>query len=182
MTHRQSFLVVNYGYNRRESGYSSAAWMNFNNIGIDGSLGDMDTVAEVTPGGQWKKNVETFGSLCMYLMFVHRQRPDLLENKEFLNAFFTQWRHSLGEEIFNLLKTKKTFPIRGLNDTFSVALDAISTYIRWMESPIDIRPNGTPNQTITYTGYLDFQGKDTWVPSARSVVKNLHQNREIVGL
>lgn len=181
LIHRQSFRVVtNTNINL---GLGVSAWMNFNNIGIDGSLGDNDDVEEMTERREWWKNAETFGSFCMYLMFMGRLKPELIKNNEFIIKLIDTWNNSLGKEIVTSMRETPTFMINGRNNTFDVVLQSIIDFIGWYANPkISILPNGAPGQTITYTGYAQYQSSSTWVPVAAEVVRSLSSKRSALEL
>ncbi len=170
--HHQSFVIPNYGE------YGSAAWMNFNNIAIDGSMGDLDCGSKINPesGYVWWQRQEAFGSALMYLMFVHRTHPELLSDKGFLNKYFKSWKKGIGNDY-----TQEMMECYRDRDTFTDVVGAIDTFSRWYSSPADTKPGGSRN-TIGWLNYLQDKAKDIWIPSANAVIKTVRENREIVGI
>jgi hypothetical protein len=171
--HYQSFVIPRY-YN-----YGRAAWMNFNNIAIDGSIGDFDSGSKIDPksGDVWHQRYEAFGSSLMYLMFVHRMNPDLLGDKKFIYSYFKQWQKGLGKTYHEEM-THKYDVHRG---TFEDVVESIETLTRWYDSPVDTGPNGSRN-TIGYQEYLHDKSKNIWTHSAHAVVNTVKANRELVGI
>ncbi len=169
--HMQAFTLARY----KEG---SAAWMNFNNIAIDGSVGDLDCGQKVDPESSyvWWQMREAFGSALMYLMFTHRMKPKLLNDKSFLNKFFASWREGIGSDYVEQLKWE--FDNKG---TFEDVTNGIETFARWFSSPADTRPDGS-RDTLGWQNYLGHKTKDIWTASANEVVKAVRKNRSSVGI
>ena len=81
--HHQIFQLVN------DSGFRSAQ-LNFNNISIDGSTGDTDSVRLFAPNTpiEWSQLRESLGGAVMYLMMVQRVQLDLVSDDAFIFKIF----------------------------------------------------------------------------------------------
>lgn len=128
---------------------------------------------------------EAVGNSLMYLIFAQSIKPNTVTKPEFLDKYFKEWRAGMGNKYIDEMRKGDRFrpyPIRGKNDTLSIVVDNIRTYIKWLNANINTRPSGSPNQTITYTGYLDHSGKVPFTRNAIAVLDAVDKHNELVGI
>lgn len=144
------------------------AWMNYNNMAIDGSVGDLEVSRvedDMTSHGQ-----EIFGSVLMYLSFVQRISPELLSSDTFIGEFFDLWRKGIGSTHYRM--------IGQVPQLFEDVIHALDTALRFYQSALDTTPHNT-----SWNGgnFLAHHKKDLWVPNMKTVVNRVKQLRGAVG-
>lgn len=111
-------------------------------------------------------------------MFVNRLRPDLLDDKGFINSFFASWRSNLGESAINEMKIWSRSA-----DTFTHVTNGLERYINWYR-----RPLGGANMDLrklmghTVLGFIGSNKNHVWIPCANNVIKTIKQNRNLIGI
>lgn len=156
LLHGQTFLICKYPQ------LGSAAWMNFNNIAIDGSTGDLDMTTKVTEKYlSWQLN-DSFGGAMMYLMFIYNFRPKLIESDDFLVKFFSYWKKGIGNFVrFN-------------NSVFDEVISGIELLSKSYSTMTETRP-GRNN-----LGYLEYHSRQKLAKAGIETTRRVRQLRHTI--
>lgn len=173
IVHNQTFLIARY------EGAGAAAWMNFNNIAIDGSTGDLD-MGQVIPKNdshEWVQLRDSLGGAAMYLMLVQRIRPDLVSDDSFMVNFFRWWRRGISDEMFMNMTSWSNHNSLGPK-IFDQVVTSIEKLAKWYSSSADTKPSTNLNNSA----YLQHSTKKTWSPIAMKVASRMRQLRPSLGI
>lgn len=156
----------------------SAGWVNFNNIAIDGSTGDLDCTRKATSNDDHElQMIEAFGMAIMYLTFIQSINPELIDSNQFLSKFFDAWKKGLGLE-YSLMINKhyNSDSYFGPGDVLSITTEALERIARWYDSEIDTHPD---HSCLVPSAYLKNSTKSVWVPRIMKVIQKLRQIKPI---
>ncbi len=176
LTHNQIFKVT-YDPNKKVS-----AWINFNNIAIDGSIGDFDDSKVMEKLSDcWQHHHETIGSMILYLSFIARVQPELLESSDFVRTFFNQWRIGVGKDYWKFLvgwniPASEYFPEgNALDQVVHSIHNTLQVY-----STVDTRPSSS--NVYNPSGYLSHHAKNIWIPSLEKAINTVEKFRPLLEL